>query len=329
MPLLRISKTFGYLITNSLLGLTLLPASPARANLCDECFVTTNPVPADWEEREKASTHKPDNLSPEEIAKVLALSSRMQPSRDGVVDSRISKWETPLRVRIVGVDGSDLPLDQSPGNVIAGFLQRLSRDTDIPISITTLAKKDNNVSIVAGVLPSNTSKEVLNSNNRKITADSQTPFLVADDFANIQGVAGMNDTSRKLAGAWLARSDDQGKWFNRISFGSGFGHARHNFTGVYRVGAEIKACALILNHSKASVKNMASIVKRLNEEMPTCLGVDSTRVGLLYTDLDTRLKMTSAYAIYSRYFLKLLYHNTKAGTAVHDAEKAALEYIKR
>ena len=307
----------------------LMFASPAQANFCNECIVSSDPVPADWEEWEKASTLKPDNLSPEDIAKVLALSSRMPPVLNGAADTRISKWETPLRVRIVGVDGNDLPLDQSPGDVIAGFLQRLSRDTDIPISITTLAKKDNNVSIIAGVLPSNTSKEVPNSENMKITPESQAPFLVANDFASIQGVAGMNAASRTLAGAWLARSDDQGKWFNRISFGSGFGHARHNFTGVYRVGAEIKACALILNHSKASEKNMASIVKRLNEEMPTCLGMYADRVWTLYSGDNKKQKemMHFAAARQGRYFLKLLYQSTKAGTSANEAEKAILQHI--
>ncbi len=305
----------------------LMFASPVQANFCDECIVTTDPVPANWEDREKASTRKPENLTPEEIAKVLVLSSEMPRTPNEAVDSRISKWETPLRVRIIGVNGNDLPLDQSPGDVIAGFLQRLSRDTDIPISITTLAKKDNNVSIVAGVLPSNTSKEVPNTDNMKITAESQAPFLVAEDFASIQGVAGMNDATQTLAGAWLAKSDDQGKWFNRIRFDIGIGYAYHRFAGVYRVGAEIKACTLILNHGKASEKNMASVVRWMDRYMSDCLGMDVYKVGELFPDREKRLLMSSSSAKYQRYFLKLLYQSMKAGMAAEVGEKAALEYI--
>ncbi len=327
MSLPRITKIF----MGSLLALSLLPAVPTLANFCDECIVSSDPVPADWENQEKASTLKPDNLSPEEIAMVLALSSRIPPVLNGAADTRISKWETPLRVRIVGVDGNDLPLDQSPGDVIAGFLQRLSRDTAIPISITTLAKKDNNVSIVAGVLPSNTSKEVPNLENMKITAESQAPFLVADDFASIQGVVGMNATSRTLAGAWLGKGDEQGKWLSGISFGAGFGyaHADHTLNASYRVGAEIKACALILNHSKASENNMASIVRRLSDEMPTCLGMYADRVWTHYSGDNKKQKemMHFSSARQGRYFLKLLYQSTKAGMSAESAEKAALEHL--
>lgn len=319
--------TFSTVKMLRILTVGLLLASPTQANFCDECIVTTNPVPADWEDREKASTLKPDNLSPEEIAKVMVLSSRMPLVPNGAPDERISKWETPLRVRIVGVDGNDLPLDQSPGDVIASFLQRLTRDTGIPISITTLNKKDNNVSIVAGVLPRNTNKKVPNVDNMKIVAESQAPFNVADDFASLHGVTDMNAVTRMLASAWLGKSDAQGKWFSDISFDGGMRHAFLTFTGVYRVGAEIKACALTLNHSKASEKNMASIVRRLNSGMPTCLGMDASRVGSLYPDREVRLQMSSSNAKYQRYFLKLLYQSTKAGMSVNTSEKTALEYL--
>ncbi len=312
-----------------ILTIGLLLASPARANFCDECIVTTNPVPSDWEEREKASTLKPDNLSPEEIAKVMVLSSRMPTVPNAAVDERISKWETPLRVRIVGVDGNDLPLDQSPGDVIAGFLQRLSRDTDIPISITTLEKKDNNVSIVAGVLPRNTNKEVPNVDNMKIVAESQAPFNVADDFASIQGVASMNVASRTLAGAWLGKSDEQGKWFSDISFDGGLGHAFLTFPGVYRVGAEIKGCMLTLNSSKAAEKNMAEIVRRMDEYMASCLGMNVYGVWRFYSGDSKQQKerMNFAAGRQGRYFLKLLYQTSKAGMNAGAGEKAVLEHI--
>lgn len=321
--------TFSTVKMLRILTIGLLLALPSQANFCDECIVTTNPVPADWEDQEKASMLKPDNLSPDEIAKVMVLSSRMPVSPNGAPDERVSKWETQLRVRIVGVDGNDLPLDQSPGDVIAGFLQRLSRDTDIPISITTLAKRDNNVSIIAGVLPRNTNKEVPNVHNMKIVAESQAPFLVAEDFASIQGVAGMNAVSRTLAGAWLGNSDEQGKWFSEISFDGGMAHAFLNFPGVYRVGAEIKACMLTLNHSKAAEKNMESIVRRMDEYMANCLGMNVYGVWRLYSGDNKKQKemMHFAAARQGRYFLKLLYQTSKAGMMVEAGEKAALEYI--
>lgn len=321
MPISSAVKIFG------LLTIGLLLATPARANFCDECIVTTDPVPADWEDQEKATTRKPDNLTPEEIAKTLVLSSNVARVGYDFSDAIIAKWETPLRVRIVGVDGKDLPLDQQPGDIIAGFLQRLSRDTDIPISITTQEKKDNNVSIVAGVLPSNSSSEVQRTLNNGSVVGTQAPFVVADDFASIQGVPSMNAVSRTLAGAWLNKSDDNGRWFSNATFDIGTQQSLHTIAGTYRVGAEIKACALILNHGKASERNMASIVLRLSRDMPDCLGMDAGRVGALYPDRDIRLKMSSANALHQRYFLKLLYLSTKAGMSAESAEEAAAEHI--
>lgn len=326
MPMLKTSRIF----LGSFLALGLLAAMPAQANFCDECIFSSDPVPADWEDQEKASTLKPDNLSPEEIAKVLALSSGMPRTPNEAVDSRISKWKTPLRVRIVGVDGKDLPLDQQPGDIIAGFLQRLARDTDIPISITTQEKKDNNVSIVAGVLPRNTSKDVPHLDGNDIVPGTQAPFAVATDFARLDGVKGLDATTRTLAGAWLGKSDEQGQWFSDMSFDGGLKYAYHTFTGVYRVGTDIKACALILNHHKASEKNMVSIVRRLNTGMPNCLGTNVYGVWRHYSgdNKEQKEKMHFAAARQHRYFLKLLYQSTKAGMSAESAEKAALEHIK-
>ncbi len=237
------SFRLGLLCCVLLIGLLLALLLPSAGWSCDNCPTTMPPKNHEWaydgnsfsrkifpqlktnddhkkqQNMVKTRTQRPASVSSEDIAKLLAVSSRKYVSKLDFGTTRITKWETPLRVRILDGTGEDLPDDYYQRKSIAAYLEHLSQDIQFPISITTRDNNDNNVSLIIGMLPRDYDKEMRVSDARNAHLELiAPPFVVKDEFGAILGVSSMDDAQKKLANIWLGKKGTRGEWHGQIEF---------------------------------------------------------------------------------------------------------------
>lgn len=232
------------------------------------------------------------------VAEIIADSASGMVVPPGDVP-RISKWSVPLRVSVQDAQGKDLDLTIAPGREIAKYLADLANVAQVPLTLTTVAKRDNNVSIVV-------------VNEDKMPIGEKTIKQFASNVGAVMGGKGLRTVDR-IPSAFFT---DASNWKSV--------HTRYEdldpnvYWGKMRDAFEIKSCIIVLESYLKWHPERALQV--LTPAMGGCLGMSDTAARR------RDVHMNSAAWILIREhnfeFLRLLYNKEiKAGMDRPTAEK--------
>lgn len=307
---------------------------------CNNCVVLTrNGSPYNWEIWAEKTSNKPDNLSHEDAAHLLAMACSQAllnstNKNDLALENRIiTKWQKILRVRLVDGNDNDLLLKESPGNDIATYLQNMSSIINLPILITTKRAKDNNITLLlaekkwVGTQRSNPHSQ-LEQNDSKTYIQTVDP--ASSNIGEISGIPELIGDAGTLPMLWRGENLPKGfwqggvyKWSGAINFES-YLNSRYSDT----VG-ETKACFIFLRYDWAKAPSAETIIQRLNTLFLNCLGLVPQRRFREGLNTTNASRWEAALHSSSLFFLRQLYKpSIISGMNALIAERIILDEIK-
>lgn len=304
---------------------------------CNNCVVLIrNGSPYNWDEWSAKTSNKPASLSQKDAAHLLAMaSSQVLPDlankNELALENRIiTKWQKPLRIRLVDGNDDDLPLEESPGKGLATYLQNISSTINLPILITTKQAKDNNITLLLAerrwteVKRDNIHQQVGDKQNK---TRSQAVDPASSNIGEISGVPELVSDVGTLPMLWRRENLPKGfwqggayKWNGAINF-EAYLNVRYSDTA-----GETKGCFIFLRYDWANAPSAETIVQRFNTLFLNCLGLVPQSKFREELNTTNAARWEAALHASSLFFLRQLYKaNIVPGMSALIAEKKIID----